>query len=976
MNRKRLITFAKFAFSALILWIIYSKLVAREGTDVLAEKLADLSPLWLVAAAVMQLSAIALAVLRWDLLLRGQGLHAPRRHLWGSFMIGRFFGAFTPSGLGLQGFRLYDTAKHTGKPARATATIGIEMVLGNLSFAAVVMAASLFGARFLGLTGLLLVNGFFLSLITVAILLLTRPTLFRLVAQWLPAGIRQRLQTTIDAVCAYQGRYRLILQAALLGAGVHAFNNLIYVCAAQALGVSLGVGEVFFASSLQIFSTFIPATFNGIGLRETTAVALYTQVGVPNSIAILIPIVGFAVEMSVSAVGGLIFLLRGADYKVNIRVEHADHEQQVHAHIQEAPPEQWPLVGRGFTIGLAAGCIGGALLGLGEAIATLASGSGTPDFSVLGYGGLAYAIFLAPVGAVGGLALSWSGRLLRRAAVPEPLALGRLVALGTAVFALPITAFRVRRDVFREELVWKSLPGLAVLVGCLLGAALLYVVLAALFSRLAQGTLGRLWLKPGLAPALTAAPLLLLYGLGLVLAPSPAPVTANDRAAAPAQAGNILFIVVDTLRADHLPLWGHQAVSTPNLDAFAQDAARFSAAYANASWTRPSFASLLTGRLPSSHRTMAKSDSLPDEIVTLAEALQGGGYTTYGAVTNYNVAPFFNFHQGFDRYDYLEPNFVLGANDTAAKLLLVQAARQQLEKFKTKTGRVDVGSAYQDAPQVNRHILSFLDEQPRAPFFVFAGYMDPHDPYYPHPYDGTGYARAAHQAPTPEEAPQLRKLYEGEIEYWDSHFGALIADLKARGLYEQLTIVVTADHGEEFMDHGGYWHGTTLYDEQLHVPMLVKFPGTGRGQTFNHWVQSIDVMPTLLQQAGIAVPEGVQGQNLARDAGRVFAEESHEGNVLRAVRTRREGAELKLIEANEGNPRGLLPQELYEVDRDPEEQYNMTETLPQALSFAEKQLEQAAQAAEEGRAARQSVDVAADDNAVDRLRALGYVGDE
>ena len=90
----------------------------------------------------------------------------------------------------------------------------------------------------------------------------------------------------------------------------------------------------------------------------------------------------------------------------------------------------------------------------------------------------------------------------------------------------------------------------------------------------------------------------------------------------------------------------------------------------------------MTGRYPASHQTMAKSDALPGEIVTLAEALQGAGYTTFGVVTNYNVAPFFNFHQGFDEYHYLEPDFVLGANDTAAKLLLVQVLRQRIESVR------------------------------------------------------------------------------------------------------------------------------------------------------------------------------------------------------------------------------------------------------------------------------------------------------
>ena len=137
-------------------------------------------------------------------------------------------------------------------------------------------------------------------------------------------------------------------------------------------------------------------------------------------------------------------------------------------------------------------------------------------------------------------------------------------------------------------------------------------------------------------------------------------------AAAPSGAGNVLFIVVDTLRADHLPAYGYGEIQTPNLDAFAGDAIRFDQAFANASWTRPSFASILSGRLPSSHGVMAKPDALADELTTMPEAFGAAGWETRGIATNYNVAPYFNFHQGFDRYEYLEPNFVLGADANVA----------------------------------------------------------------------------------------------------------------------------------------------------------------------------------------------------------------------------------------------------------------------------------------------------------------------
>jgi arylsulfatase A-like enzyme len=437
----------------------------------------------------------------------------------------------------------------------------------------------------------------------------------------------------------------------------------------------------------------------------------------------------------------------------------------------------------------------------------------------------------------------------------------------------------------------------------------------------------------------------------------------------------VLFIVVDTLRADHLPAYGYRNVKTPHLDALAQDGIVFEHFFANASWTRPSFASILTGRYPSSHRTASKSASLPDEIVTLPEALQDAGYTTLGIATNYNVAPFFNFHQGFDSYHYLEPSFVLGANDTAAKLLFVQFLRQRIETYRAKRNQVEAGSAYQDASIVNRELLALLGETPQAPFFAFVGYMDPHDPYYPHPYDGTGYSRAAHPKPDPADTDMMIRLYNGEIEYWDQEFGKLIAELKQRELYDNLTIVITSDHGEEFMEHGGHWHGTTLYDEQLRVPMLLKLPGNQRaGTRIDHWVQSVDLMPTVLRQNGIAIPEGVQGTDLMKGADHAFAEEDHEGNVLRALRTRRGASELKVIEANEGNPRGLQPLELYRVDQDPGELVSLTHEEPEVLGIAARQLDLQGQIAQKGAAKSKTVDLANDASAQEKLRALGYAG--
>jgi arylsulfatase A-like enzyme len=374
---------------------------------------------------------------------------------------------------------------------------------------------------------------------------------------------------------------------------------------------------------------------------------------------------------------------------------------------------------------------------------------------------------------------------------------------------------------------------------------------------------------------------------------------------------------------------------------------------------------------------MSKSSSLPDEADTIAEVFARAGYATGGVVTNYNIAPFFNFQQGFDDYHYLAPNFLFGASDTAAKLSLLQVMKRVDEKIRAATGSSRPGSAYQDAEVVNQQLLAWVDARDKAqPWLGFVGYMDPHDPYYEHPYNGVGYSRAAHVKPEPSEAERLRKLYDGEIAFWDGHFGKLIEELKKRGLYDALTIVVTADHGEEFMEHGGFWHGSTLYDEQLHVPLYVKLPNRARaGTTISHWVESVDVMPTLLSLQKLSIPSAVQGSDLFRGKPQTFAEESHEGNVLRTTRVQAGGQAWKVISANAGNPRGLKERELYRIDRDPGERDDLSDKDSASLKSREQELTSAGDQARTGALKSREVNVTMDQASQERLKALGYANE-
>jgi arylsulfatase A-like enzyme len=220
----------------------------------------------------------------------------------------------------------------------------------------------------------------------------------------------------------------------------------------------------------------------------------------------------------------------------------------------------------------------------------------------------------------------------------------------------------------------------------------------------------------------------------------------------------------------------------------------------------------------------------------------------------------------------------------------------------------------------------------------------------------------------------MLRRYRLEIEHLDAQLGRLVAELEQRGLYDELLIVVTSDHGEEFLDHGGWWHGLTLYDEQIGIPLLVKWPKSRRGAPgrVREQVRSLDITPTLLGFVGAPIPRGMQGDDLLRGARRervAFAEEDHEGNVLAAIRTRG----WKLIRANDDNRRGLETVELYHVVEDPREETNRAELERARTADLLRDVEGLSRLASSEARGSQMVEIGREE--CERLKALGYVDD-
>jgi arylsulfatase A-like enzyme len=308
------------------------------------------------------------------------------------------------------------------------------------------------------------------------------------------------------------------------------------------------------------------------------------------------------------------------------------------------------------------------------------------------------------------------------------------------------------------------------------------------------------------------------------------PVVTTFRGPAPPL---VILYLVDTLRADHLPIYGYRRDTAPNLVQFARDAVVFEQAIASSSWTKPSVASILTSLRPRDHGCLQFYSPFDLSNVTLAERLRQAGYTTGAIVAN---------------------PILLGRNTGFA---------QGFSYFAAARGRLQAREVVDDG-------LAFLDRTQGLPRFLYLHTMDPHAPYNPpSPFDRLFSKPAGSERTVPpggEETLDLEHVvaeYDGEIAYGDRQFGRLLRKLKRRRVYDQALIVFLADHGEELMERGHLGHGQTLFDEVVRVPLVVKFPG-GRhsGSRIAQQVRLVDVLPTIMKSQGRAVPQGIAGRPL------------------------------------------------------------------------------------------------------------------
>lgn len=1004
--RARALNLLKAWVTIRVFWLLFMHPVKMEdGSHVVALELIrqtlaniDAGTFWTfcLAAAGIKFLGILASMQRWVVLLRGQGIALPFKHIFGSFLIGRFIGTFLPSTAGLDGYTLYDAARFSGRTVEVTAAKALEKVIGItgifLSFIVALPAGIGMFYSIMERDTAHLVAGLGVvvcgSIITGLLIVLWFPGVVQWLIEHLPLPGKARLEGIVlrisESAAAYKDKKRLIVLALALSFVVHFTTAAMYYFTALAISAEgAAFWPIVLGSSIQILATVLsPFTIAGEGIRELAQLVLLQNMIGPAA-AIVSAALGFWAAEALTLAGGYFWWVRPADYKpawCTVNGEQVDYEEAAEAavaleteedkarHAAAPVSEAPPLAARlrtGVGYGLGAGLLAGLLVGIPETLAIAAGGFGT-EAQVLWYGPLAYAVLFGALCALGGLVLSILPMDLEEIRAWTP----SLGILATAVpIGLAVTVFRLRRDVYAEQM-----PPPEVLLPVLAGFGALALLLFFVGPRLFRGALGSL-AQPlpalGLVALVTVGGALATRAVDLVAAdggePAPIPAALADRP-------NLILVMVDTLRADHLSCYGGP-VATPNLCRIASDGGTVFNGFSHSSWTKPATATLLTSLVPTSHQAMSKPAALNPEIETVAEALQERGYATGGFVSNTNLTESFGFAQGFDEYVYLGPDYLFGAEESASKLVLYQIARRVW--FALPMG-LRFGDFYQDSEVVNGHAMPWLARHSDSRFFLFLHYMDPHDPYFEHPYNGYGIARASNQHPPASLADEMKRLYEQEIAYLDGNFGRLIAHLEELGLYENTVIAVVSDHGEEFYEHGGFWHGLTLYEEQIHVPLLVKWPKGRPGNVPDaraHVARLIDVAPTLLAQAGAPLPDAMQGLDLAMDLGQrpetermVFAEEDHEGNVLRAIRTR----DWKWIEANEGNPRGLAELEVFDMTRDPAETRSVADrqraiaTELRAHADGQLNLAQRGQVGEASQAQISSAECEA-------LAALGYV---
>jgi arylsulfatase A-like enzyme len=430
----------------------------------------------------------------------------------------------------------------------------------------------------------------------------------------------------------------------------------------------------------------------------------------------------------------------------------------------------------------------------------------------------------------------------------------------------------------------------------------------------------------------------------------------------------VVLLLVDTLRRDALSCYGGER-ATPAMDALAAEGVRFEQAIASSGWTLPSAASLLTGVAPPVHQARGKKARLtpisPD-VPTGAERLAAAGVRTLAFTNAAFVNPLLDLTRGFESVSHHHAyNHEIRRADATLDAALAQLAEDDGRPTLCLIHLFDPHLDY-DAPREFAQLYAEGLEGPR-PALQWK--------------DCSTVLPGQRESVTPEHAARVRAAYDAEIAFVDAQIARLVAELERRGDLARTTIIVTADHGEEFWDHGAFEHGHSLYDELVRVPLILRTPAPEtRGQVITSQVRTLDLMPTLFELFGVPSEPGVEGRSLLpllrgadTEPRPIVLDSTLYGHDKVALRTERH----KLI--LDRNPAAERRLELYDWVADPREQHELSSAEPELAERLRMELEaRLAAYAEQAKDLRpgELIDLtpAKQDEILEQLEALGYGG--
>jgi len=439
---------------------------------------------------------------------------------------------------------------------------------------------------------------------------------------------------------------------------------------------------------------------------------------------------------------------------------------------------------------------------------------------------------------------------------------------------------------------------------------------------------------------------------------------------------NIILLSIDALRADHLGNHGYERDTSPFLDSFAERSINFETAISASSHTREAVPALLTGRYPD----IFADNGYRCVTDTVVDRLSNAGYATGGFHSNPYISRAYGFDSGFDKFD---DDLRLGQHRYVA---LVQRA---LDKF-----LMNKGEYHARADIINQRSLDWLDTIKSEPFFLWNHYMDSHGPYNPpngYTYAGSEISNSkAHdlyqktinepEQVTEHEREHLLDCYDGEVRYLDEQLRAFFRELSKRNLIEDSLVIVTADHGDAFGEHGYYTHPRRLHDYLLHVPLIVSKPSKENRQTVETPVSILDIVPTILDSIDASFPELPGASLISQDKPPVWqtrdfvfssatGEGEKEGTRLFAAR----GSDWKVILQRVIDSGQITDEVAYHLMKDPKETTKISPTNINYDNILDELKAHSATRIDASNVPTSETSIGASSNEIDkRLEALGY----